>query len=144
MRRREFLVASSMSAVALPLASRANAARASATPGATTIASGAEGASVLDVHAVVYEARYLAACEFAQRQAERGARVFDTEGCMVSLWRGPLAELVNRGEARVAGLTTYSDFSIARECARDRGLRVLHETWCRDTPVALVHWLIGT
>jgi hypothetical protein len=126
MHRREFLIASSMGAAALSIASRAN-----ATP--------------RDIpRAVVYETRYLAACEFAREHAEHGATVFGADGGMVQLWRGPLAEIASRGEARIAGLTTYSDFSIARACAREHGLRVLQESWNRETPVALVHWLIGT
>lgn len=144
MRRREFLITSSLSAAALSVAARAsvpvpNAAQTSAGNSGFTA-----GRSSPEAQAVVYEPRYVAACEFAREHAGRGAQVFGADGGMVQLWRGPLAEVVSRGEARIAGITSYSDFALARECARDHGLKVLHESWCRDTPVALVHWLIGS
>jgi hypothetical protein len=138
MRRREFLIASSMGG-ALLIASRAGAGIAGS-GGPSPTAEVPPSA----FHAVVYEPRYPVACEFAQRQIERGARAFGTNECMVRLWRGPLTEPLARGDTRIAGLTLYSDFAIARDCARDRGLRVLQEGWCRDCSVTLVSWLIGT
>lgn len=140
MHRREFLIAASMSAV-LPAASSAGSAAAASKAGIATAGPG-DGRST-DVLAVVYDPRYLAAREFAQWHSERGARAFDTNGCIVRLWRGPLADFVNTEETRIAGLTLYSDFEMARDCARERGLGVLHEDWCRSGPVTLISWLIG-
>jgi hypothetical protein len=146
MRRRAFLIASSMSA-ALTLASRAGAGIA----GSGIVGTGSEGADLagsavpLPVDAFIYEARYPLAYTLARQEAERGVRAFAMEGCMVQLWRGPLGELLSGAgsPARIAGVTLYSDFTIARDCARERGLRVLNETWCRDCNVSLVSWLIG-
>ncbi|MEJ1966640.1 MAG: hypothetical protein WDO56_35905 [Gammaproteobacteria bacterium] len=137
MRRRDFLITGStgaMIAMALP-----------------AMAKGVDPA-VLDV--VLYEPRYLAAREFASRMVDRGARAFGTDECIVQLWRGVLADSLDLGETRIAGLTLHSDFEIARECARDEGLRVLRESLCRceassltngtSRSVTLVSWLIGT
>ncbi len=48
------------------------------------------------------------------------------------------------GTLRIAGATLYSDFAIARDCARDLGLRVLREEWLSDAQATLVTWLIGS
>jgi hypothetical protein len=150
MRRREFLIVSSMSAAAVSITSRAQAAMGSPAGTVTGAAVGSPPAlasagarSLIDVHAIVYDSRYPIARELAQRRVEQGAQAFSTGECMVSLWRGTLAECIERGETRIAGFTTYSDFTIARECARDHGLRVLEEKWCRDCPGTFVSWLIG-
>lgn len=127
MQRREFLVVSSMGAVA----------------SATAWAAPNVLSSPNDVDVIVYDSRYPVARDIAQRQVEQGARAFESEACMVSLWRGPLAEVIERGETRIAGFTTYSDFTLARECARERGLRVLEERWCRECPGSFVSWRIG-
>ncbi|MEJ0039677.1 MAG: hypothetical protein WDO68_27140 [Gammaproteobacteria bacterium] len=153
MHRREFLIASSMSA-ALSVAGGADCGRAAeADPrlspradAASAASSGPASRSIQStrVHAALYEPRYLAAREFAQLQVAHGVRTFGTNECIVSLWRGPLAEFLEREEACMAGLTLYSDFAIVSECARDRGLKVLHEGWCKSGPVTLASWLIGT
>jgi hypothetical protein len=137
MHRREFLIATSMGAAALSIASRAQGSPRDANPVFAPAA--ADGAA----HAVVWQPGIPAADEFARAQAERGARVFAANECMIRLWRGPLAQMLSRADVRIAGLTTYADFSIARECAREHGLRVLRESWHRDSSVALVQWFIG-
>ncbi len=145
MHRREFLIATSMGAAAFSTAFRAQSAScearsvdAPADPGAAAPA-GADTAA----QAVVYDSGNSAAREFAQAHSERGAQLFAANECMVRLWRDPLTQIVSHADVRIAGLTTYSDFSMARECAREHGLRVLQESWHRDSSVTLVQWLIG-
>lgn len=109
----------------------------SASPAAGWPASGA------GIDAIVYDPRYSAARDLAQRHATRGVRLFETNDCIVRLWRGPLSREPGSASTRIAGFTPYSDFAMARDCARDRGLRVIHEEWCRAPPVTLVLWLMG-
>lgn len=131
MHRRQFLIVSSMGA-AVAAATRTGLAGAAV-----------ESHPPIPVQAVLYEPRYLIARQFANRHAASGIRLFGTNECMVRLWRGDLAKSVDRGSARIAGLTLYSDFAMARDCARDQGLKVLHEEWCREAPRTLVSWLMG-
>ncbi len=137
MHRREFLIATSMGAAAFSTAFRAQSASCEAR--SVDAPAGADTAA----QAVVYDSGNSAAREFAQAYSERGAQIFAANECMVRLWRDPLTQIVSHADVRIAGLTTYSDFSMARECAREHGLRVLHESWHRDSSVTLVQWLIG-
>jgi hypothetical protein len=149
MRRREFLIASSLGAAfsaavawsaGFPLAAASG-----VSPASRRVLLSAFTASSADIHAAVYEPRYAIARDFARQHAARGIPAFRADDCMVRLWRGSLARVPLQGEAlRIAGTTLYSDFAIARDCARELGLKVLREEWLKAAPVTLVHWLIGT
>ena len=131
MYRREFLLASSMGAAGVAVAR-------------TGLAGDGLKSSRPLIRVVLYDPGYLIAREFANRHALRGISVFSTAECMVRLWRGPLAQSAGRSDACVAGLTQYSHFAMARDCARDQGLKVLHEEWSREAPSrTLISWLIG-
>jgi hypothetical protein len=189
MRRREFLIVSSVGAAFASVARAAPAGAFAAWPGGTVrgAAEAPHGAGAgteavfADVHAVVYEPRYAISRDFARQHEMRGVPVFRSDQCMVRLWRGPLVGRPEPGGAvthsgprraahrlpaapsahidgslriagavrspdalRIAGVTLYSDFAIARDCARDMGVRVLREEWLSDAPAALVTWLIGS
>ena len=133
MRRREFLIASSLGVALCGAVARAG-----------TQAAAHRGASPADVHAVVYEPRYPVARDFARAHASRGIQIFRADDCMVRLWRGPLARWPKGHAIRIAGTTLYSDFAIARDCARDLGLVVIREEWRKAAPGTLINWLIGT
>lgn len=132
MQRREFLVLSSMSVVGW-----------SATWRADVRAAVPQGLFSSQAQAVIYDPRYPAARDLMEQQLAGGARAFATDECIVRLWRGPLTQIVDDGANRIAGVTAYSDFALLRECARERGFRVLHEEWRKDLPVTLVFWVLG-
>ncbi len=131
MRRREFLIVSSVGGGVVH-------------DGSCNRCTPCPNASPSLIRAVVYAPKYAAASELARQHATRGIPTFKTDECMVRLWRGPLAQLKEGGGLRIEGVTLYSDFTIARDCARDLGCRVLREEWLNDGPVALVRWLVGS
>lgn len=147
MRRREFLIAGSLGAAFGATVARGTTLATGsgmAVVRGSTLAGASETASPADIHALVYEPRCTVARDIAERHARRGVQVFSTDECMVRLWRGPLAQQGRGGSIRIAGTTLYSDFAIARDCARERGLTVMSEGWLKGAPFTLVKWLIGS
>jgi len=84
-------------------------------------------AKSLQVDAVIYDGRYDDARAFACALVRRGAVALDARDDVVRLWRGPLRARFTAGAWRVAGLTTHSDFTLARASARDLGLVLLQK-----------------
>ncbi|MGB6449702.1 MAG: hypothetical protein WBE92_03020 [Steroidobacteraceae bacterium] len=81
----------------------------------------------LPVGAVIYDGRYEDARAFARALVRRGAVAFDARDDIVRLWRGPLRARLAAGAGCVAGLTTHSDFTLARASVRDSRLTLLQE-----------------
>jgi hypothetical protein len=141
MRRRDFLLVTTSVSAVMSVAARARSVFKS------------EDAAVERPNAVLYEPKYQASRDFALQLIERGAHPFSTHDCIVAIWRGPLERCLAQRKPRIAGLTLYSDFLIMRECARERGLRVIREDLrqceapsCVDgsaRSVTLVSWVMG-
>ena len=99
--------------------------------------------------AVVQDPAYRRSREFASLLVARGARLFTPEDDMLGLWHGPLAAFSRAaGPMRLAGLTTWSDFLVLRDCARQAGMAPL-STLDPDAggarPRATLHaWVMGT
>ena len=92
--------------------------------GASCVAPAWAGAAAPSIGAVLYDRRYAASRRFAQAFADRGAAVFAVQDDVIRLWRGPLKALSGSSALRVAGLTTWSDLNLVRDCARERGFRL--------------------
>lgn len=106
------------------------------------------GAQVQRV-AVIYDPRYVPSRRFAGTLARYGAEPFDAAEDLVRLWRGALSAYWRGAGTRIAGLTTFSDFVIARSCARQAGLASIgaprserHGTGTRS--FQLTSWLFGS
>jgi hypothetical protein len=84
---------------------------------------------------VIYDERHADARAFAEHLQRQGATTFATRGDASGLWYGG-APLRNGGA--IAGLTTWSDFVIARSCAREFGLRLRTS----GRPGQLIAWLL--
>jgi hypothetical protein len=100
--------------------------------GAVPVAAGAESAdevsrAVVPITAVVYDERYADCRAFADALARRGAKAFATNADAAQLWHGPLRAYVERNPGRVAGLTTYADFSVSQACGRELSFAQLYE-----------------
>jgi len=79
------------------------------------------------ITAVVFDNRYADCQAFADALARRGARAFATNADAAQLWYGPLRAHVAQHPGRVAGLTTYADFSVSQACGRELGFAQLYE-----------------
>jgi len=94
--------------------------------------------------AVIYDERHRDAKVFAARLRRDGAVAFPAGGDSAGLWYGELATLLRRHGGRVAGLTSYADFVVARSCGREQALRLVFEASCSapDRPGHLTRWLL--
>ena len=127
MNRRDFLKGAGAAAIvpaALPDAiwgSGRNAAAATATsePAASLI--------VPPIAAVIYDERYADCRLFADALIRQGAVAFPANGDSAQLWYGSLRAHLAQHAGRVAGLTTYADFSVSQSCGRELSLATLYE-----------------
>jgi hypothetical protein len=94
---------------------------------AASARSGQEKSTVVPITAVVYDERYADCKAFADALARRGAKAFATNADAVQLWYGPLRAHLARDPGRVAGLTTYADFSVSQACGRELNFARLYE-----------------
>lgn len=76
--------------------------------------------------AVVQDPAYVRSREYAALLVERGAQLFTSDD-MLGLWRSELAAFRQHAGAalRLTGLTTWSDFIVLRDCAREVRLKPL-------------------
>ncbi|HKV06356.1 MAG TPA: twin-arginine translocation signal domain-containing protein [Candidatus Acidoferrales bacterium] len=79
------------------------------------------------IAAVVFDERYADCKIFAAALVARGAIAFPAKGDSAQLWYGSLGAHLARSGGRVAGLTSDSDFVVARACGRELGLQVIYE-----------------
>jgi hypothetical protein len=79
------------------------------------------------ITAVVYDDRYADCKAFADALARRGARAFGTNADAAQLWYGPLRTHVAQNLGRIAGLTTYADFSVSQACGRELNFAQVYE-----------------
>jgi hypothetical protein len=77
--------------------------------------------------AVVFDQRYPDCRAFAGLLTSRGAKPFATNQDAAQLWYGPLRAHLAEGPGRVAGLTTYADFSVSQACGRELNFAQLYE-----------------
>jgi hypothetical protein len=83
--------------------------------------------NIVPIVAVVYDERYADCKAFADALANRGAKPFATNADAVQLWYGPLGAHLAQHPGRVAGLTTYADFSASQACGRELNFAQLYE-----------------
>ena len=79
------------------------------------------------ITAAIYDERHPDARAFAAALQRGGVTPFPVRGDLIGLWYGDLGTLLRRQGGRVAGLTTYADFAIARSCGRELALRAIVE-----------------
>jgi hypothetical protein len=96
-------------------------AAASATPESTT------SRRVAPITAVVYDERYADCRLFAAALVSQGAVAFPANADSAQLWYGSLRAHLARHPGRVAGLTTYADFTVSQACGRELNLATLYE-----------------
>lgn len=93
------------------------------------------------ITAVVYDERYADCRLFADALTRQGAAAFPANGDSAQLWYGLLRAHLSRRPGRVAGLTTYADFSVSQGCGRELSLATLYEGAhdARAPKLALTH-----
>jgi hypothetical protein len=139
MNRRDFLKGAGAAAIvpaAIPGAIwRTSAASANAT------SESAASPTFLPITAVVYDERYADCRLFADALILQGAVAFPANGDSAQLWYGSLRAHLSRHPGRVAGLTTYADFSVSQGCGRELSLVTLYEGAhdARASRSALIH-----
>src|SRR5271170_2462866 len=79
------------------------------------------------ITAVVYDERYADCKLFADALVRHGAVAFPADADSAQLWYGSLRAHLARRPGRVAGLTTYADFSVSQSCGREQNLATLYE-----------------
>lgn len=79
------------------------------------------------ITAVVYDERYSDCKLFAGALIRQGVVGFPANGDSAQLWYGLLRAHLAQNAGRVAGLTTYADFSISQACGRELNLATLYE-----------------
>jgi len=109
--RREFLQIG-ITATAWPLAATA------------ALAAGA-GSDALPLYRVVYDSRFAASREFAERAQGLGLVVHAIAGDMTRFWYEELYHEWRRGPAAIAGLTAHGALFCFDQLGRDQGLRVV-------------------
>lgn len=124
MNRRDFLKGAGAAIVpaALPGALWTSA---SPMPTAAGISQAAQ--AVVPITAVVFDERYLDCRNFAETLEGRGSKAFATNQDAVQLWYGALRAYLAEHPGRVAGLTTYADFSVSQACGRELRLAQIYE-----------------
>jgi hypothetical protein len=75
----------------------------------------------------VYDERYADCTIFAEALIRQGAVAFPADGDSVRLWYGSLREHLARHPGRIAGFTTYADFSVSQSCGRELCYITLYE-----------------
>jgi hypothetical protein len=81
----------------------------------------------MSITAVVYDERYTDCALFAAALIRQGAVGFPTSGDSAQLWYGLLGAHLAQRPGRVAGLTTYADFSVSQACGRELNLAARYE-----------------
>ncbi len=100
----------------------------STSPASTNAPSEAATSPILPpITAVVYDERYADCTLFADALIRQGAVAFPANGDSAQLWYGSLRAHLSRHPGRVAGLTTYADFSVSQGCGRELSLVTLYE-----------------
>jgi TAT (twin-arginine translocation) pathway signal sequence len=79
------------------------------------------------ISAVVYDERYADCRIFADALVRHGAVAFEANADSAQLWYGLLRAHLAQHPGRVAGLTTYADFSVSQACGRELNLATLYE-----------------
>lgn len=79
------------------------------------------------ITAVVFDERYADCKIFADALVRQGAVAFPANADSAELWYGSLRAHLARHPGRVAGLTTYADFSVSQSCGRELALATLYE-----------------
>jgi hypothetical protein len=85
------------------------------------------GREFAPLSAVIFDERYPDCEAFADLLAGRGAKPFATNQDAAQLWYGPLRAHLAKHPGRVAGLTTYADFSVSQACGRELNFAQLYE-----------------
>ena len=79
------------------------------------------------ISAVVFDERYPDCKLFADALVRQGAVAFAANADSAQLWYGSLRAHLAQHPGRVAGLTTYADFSVSQSCGREQNLATLYE-----------------
>jgi hypothetical protein len=79
------------------------------------------------ISAVVFDERYADCKIFADAFVRRGAVAYAANADSAQLWYGSLRAHLAQFPGRVAGLTTYADFSVSQACGRELNLATLYE-----------------
>jgi len=124
MNRRDFLKGAGAAIVpaALPAALWTTAAPMATAAGVSQVAQ-----TAAPITAVVFDERYADCRLFADALEKRGAKAFAANQDAVQLWYGALRVYLAEHPGRVAGLTTYADFSVSQACGRELQLTQVYE-----------------
>jgi hypothetical protein len=125
MNRRDFLKGAG--AAAIVPAAIPGAIWGSSSPAANAAPDPVAALIVPSITAVVYDERYADCKFFAEALTRHGAVAFPANGDSAQLWYGSLRAHFTRHPGRVAGLTTYADFSVSQGCGRELSLATLYE-----------------
>ncbi len=83
--------------------------------------------AVVPITAVVYDERYADCKRFADAVVRQGAVAFPANADSAQLWYGSLRAHLAQHPGRVAGLTTYADFTVSQSCGRELNLATIYE-----------------
>jgi hypothetical protein len=125
MNRRDFLKGAG--AAAIVPAAIPGAIWGSAQPAANAAPATAASPAVVPISAVVFDERYADCKLFADALVRQGAVAFPTNADSAQLWYGSLRAHLAQHPGRVAGLTTYADFTVSQACGRELNLATIYE-----------------
>jgi hypothetical protein len=127
MNRRDFLKGAGAAAI-VPAALPAAIWGSSRDSAASTATYGPSSSPVIPpITAVIYDERYADCKLFAEALVRQGAVAFPANSDSAQLWYGSLRAHLEQHAGRVAGLTTYADFSVSQSCGRELNLATLYE-----------------
>lgn len=96
-----------------------------ASAAARAAAAGFRGKTALPLYKVIYDARFAASRDFAERALVHGLAVHAIEGDMTRFWYDELYYEWKRRPVAIAGLTAHGALFCFDQLGRDQGLRVV-------------------
>jgi hypothetical protein len=128
--RREFLQIG-ITATAWPLAP------------AAVRAAGEISAAPLPLYKVIFDRRFAASVDFAERAQSLGLATHGIDGDMTRFWYGELYHEWKKGPAAIAGLTAHGAMFCFEQLARDQGMRIVFRAEHRPDAAGVTHMLTG-
>lgn len=128
--RREFLQVG-ITATAWPLAP------------AAVRAAGEISAAPLPFYKVIFDRRFPASVEFAERAQSLGLATHGIDGDMTRFWYDELYHEWKHGAAAIAGLTAHGPMFCFEQLARDQGMRIVFRAEHKLGPAGVTHTLTG-
>jgi hypothetical protein len=97
----------------------------------------------LPLYKVIFDRRFRASVEFADRARSLGLAVHGIDGDMTRFWYDELYHEWKKGPAAIAGLTAHGPMFCFEQLARDQGMRIVFRAEHKRGGAGVEHSLTG-